>query len=418
MKSYSAFCLAVILSGIATFSGCATDLIGEKADLSKVETPTGLAIHPNGRYAYVAGSNFNLEYRATDGGAIYVVDLETNTVLKDASKRIGSFATNIVLSEDGKHGYTVTRDDDALVWFEISEDGSRIFCPEADEDSESLLDCRIILDDDPTHIAITRSYREQVFVDVNGIEYRKKTEFDLLMIAQLRNARVSAVTVRQNDDGKMVFSHQSAAFVYSASEVLWIGGERFIVTGRAASNLLVITPAISAEGDVLGLYASQGIVVPTGSNIYQGRGMTLDPSGNNMYLLNQYPNSLLKFDVTGLAHNDSASDRALMTNMITLPYDMLKLAWIGGMDDGYLYLTSVVQDSIYIVDPRQMEIKKVIPVGDGPYELVKKDNDLFVVNFLDQNISKFDVSDPLNPVHIIDFLSDTTSAPDETEQTN
>ena len=403
------------MSGIAAFSGCATDLIGEKADLSKVETPTGIAIHPNGRYAYVTGSNFNLDYRATDGGAIYVVDLEKNVVVKEASKRIGSFATNIVLSEDGKHGYTVTRDDDALVWFEISEDGSRIFCPEADEDSESLLDCRVILDDDPTHIAITRSYREKVYVDDNGVEYRVKVEFDLLMIAQLRNAGVAAVTVRQNQNGKMVFSHKSASFVYSAAEVLWAGGERFIVTGRAASNLLVISPALNSDGEVLGLYAKQGIVVPNGNNVYQGRGMTLDPAGNNMYLLNQYPNSLLKFDVTGLAYDDSASDRALMTSMLTLPYDMLKLAWIGGNDDGYLYLTSVVQDSIYIVDPRQMEIKKVLEVGDGPYDLVARDNDLFVVNFLDQNISKFDVSDPLNPVHIMDFLGDTSSTPEKTE---
>lgn len=415
MKSYSAFCLAVIFSGIAAFTGCATDLIGEKADLSTVESPTGIAVHPNGRYAYIAGSNFDLNYRATDGGAIYVVDLENNAVVKDASKRIGSFAANIVLSQDGKHGYTVTRDDDALVWFEISEDGSRIFCPEADDDSESLLDCRIILDDDPTHIAITRSYREKLYVDDNGVEYRKKVEFDLLMIAQLRNARVSAVTARQDENGKMVFSHETASFVYSASEVLWIGGERFLVTGRAASNLLVISPAVTADGDVIGLYANQGIVVPNGNGVYQGRGMTLDPSGNQMFLLNQFPNSLLKFDVTGLAHDDSASDRALMTDMMTLPYDMLKLAWIGGTDDGYLYLTSVVQDSIYIVDPRQMDIKKIIPVGDGPYDLVQKDNNLFVVNFLDQNIAKFDVSDPLNPVHVMDFLSDDTESADESK---
>ena len=105
--------------------GCATELIGDPSDLEVVAYPTGIAVHPGGRYAYVVGSNFDLDYRANDGGAIYVVDLETKKVLP-GSKRMGSFGTNIVLSHDARRGYTVTRGDDVLVWLEISPDGSSI----------------------------------------------------------------------------------------------------------------------------------------------------------------------------------------------------------------------------------------------------------------------------------------------------
>ena len=76
-----ALCAACLLSG------CAEELAGHGSDLAAVSAPAGMVIHPNGRYAYVVGSNFDLDFRSTDGGALYVVDLETNTVLPSSSKR-------------------------------------------------------------------------------------------------------------------------------------------------------------------------------------------------------------------------------------------------------------------------------------------------------------------------------------------
>jgi DNA-binding beta-propeller fold protein YncE len=409
LKKVFQFIVFASLLGCCCLTGCATDLIGDPCDLSKVESPTGIAIHPNGRYAYITGSNFDLDYRATDGGAIYVVDLQTNTVLP-SSKRMGSFGTNIVLSSDARHGFTVTRDDDALVWFEISEDGSSISCPEAGSDSNSLRKCRVILDDDPTHLAITRSYRESKIIDDSGQEFTTRIEFDLLMVAQLRNARVTAITVQDAGNGKLDFSHETASFVYSASEVAWLGGERFAITGRAASNLVVVSPAIDEKGHVKGLYSSQGIVVPTGSGVYQGRGMATDPIRSQLFMLNQYPKSLLKFDISGLAKNDAASDKAQMTQMMMLPSDILKLIWVGGQDDGLLYLTSVVDDAIYIVDPRQMEIINIVDVGDGPYDLVVHEQNLYIVNFLGESISLFDISDIRNPVKVKELFSAADAA--------
>ena len=387
---------SALIIASAVLSGCATDLIGKSADLTKFEFPTGMAVHPNGKYAYVVGSNFDLDYRATDGGVLYVIDLETGSILP-SSKKMGSFGTNIVLSSDARRGYTVTRDDDALVWFEISEDGSTISCPES-PDSDTLLACRVIVDDDPTHVAITRSYRDKVTYLPDGQSVTERIEFDLLMIAQLRNARVTAMTVRDGADGKPEFSHQMGSFIYGASEVLWIGGERFIVTGRSASNLLVMSPALNADGGVEGLYARQAMSVPNAFGAYEGRGMALDPLGKDFFLINQYPNTLLKFDISGLAQGDNATDEAHVTQMMTLPSDMSKVAWVGNASEGLLYLTSVVDDMIYIVDPRTMEMVNTVPTGDGPYEMTIVDHTMYLINFLEESIQAFDVSTPLEPV--------------------
>lgn len=378
-------------------AGCATELVGEKSDLSKMEFPTGMAIHPNGRYAYVVGSNFDLDYRATDGGAVYVLDLETNAILP-TSKRMGSFGTNIVISPDGRHGYTVTRSDDALVWFEISEDGSSISCPKEKSDSQSLLKCRVIVDDDPTFVAVTQSYREHRTINAHGEFETERVPFDLLMIAQLRNARITAMTARSDADGEMMFSHESASYLASASEIEWIGGERFAVTGRSASSLVIASPAISEDGKVKGVYADSFVTVPNGQGAYAGRGMTKDPSGTSLFLINQYPKSLIKFNITGLLKDDSSTDKTHAVDMMMLPSNMSKVAWIGDVSDGVLYLTSVADNAIYIVDPAKMEILSKVTVGAGPYEMVKSGDSLFVINFLANHIEKYDVTDALNPV--------------------
>ena len=400
--------LIMAISLAVLTGGCATDLVGDPAPLDHVESPAGLAIHPNGRYAYVVGSNFDLKYRATDGGAIYVVDLETNEVLP-SSKRIGSFGTNIVLSSDARHGYTVTRDDDALVWFEISEDGSQIFCPKSDEDTNNLRECRVIVDDDPTYLTVTRSYRESQSTDNAGNITTKRVDFDLIMIAQLKNARVMAMTVRE-EDGELVFSKEAASFVYSASEITPIGGEKFVVTGRAATNLVVTSPAIDADGNVKGLYANSTVTVPNAYSAYLGRGMTLDPAGLSLFLINQYPDSLIQFDISGLMQNDNATDQARANRMMLLPVPLSKVVWVGSQDDGMLYLTSVSKDAIYIVDPRQMEILRVIETGEGPYEMVLRDDTLYVLNFLGNSIWSYDVSDPSDPVVLKKYLETDSMA--------
>ena len=126
--------------------------------------------------------------------------------------------------------------------------------------------------------------------------------------------------------------------------------------------------------------------------------MTKDPSGTSLFLINQYPKSLIKFNITGLLKDDSSTDKTHAVDMMMLPSNMSKVAWIGDVSDGVLYLTSVADNAIYIVDPAKMEILSKVTVGAGPYEMVKSGDSLFVINFLANHIEKYDVTDALNPV--------------------
>ncbi|MCL2326679.1 MAG: lactonase family protein [Proteobacteria bacterium] len=397
--------LVLAFCGVVLWGGCATDLVGEKADLTRVENPAGMTLHPNGRIAYVVGSNFDLDYRATDGGALYVVDLETDTVLP-SSKRMGSFGTNVVLSEDARRGYTLTRDDGSLVWFEISEDGRDIRCPLAGSGAEHLLDCRVNLDHNPTHVAITRSFRETETVLPDGTRQTKRVDFDLLMVAHLRESAVTAVTVRQMEDGRYHFSHAMASLVYSAGEVLWHSGESFFVTGRAANNLAVVYPALTEEGEVRGLYVKQRLNVPQAFSAFEGRGMALDPARRKLFMLNLFPNSIFQFDVGGLLGAEASSEPVQARGVTTLPGRMLKVAWVGDAH-GLLYLTGFGDDALYLIMPDSLEIVGKIATGRGPYELhadaVRQR--LFVLNFLGGDIWAYDTADPLNPVMVKTYLT-------------
>jgi len=401
-KVLCAMCAALLLGG------CATELVGEKADLTEVSYPAGMAIHPNGNIAYVVGSNFDLDYRATDGGALYVVDLEHNQIL-NSSKRIGSFGTNVVLSEDARRGYLVTRDDDALVWFEISADGRNIYCPKADEDSENLLKCRIILEDDPTHLSVTRSYRETTTYDSKGNAKTERVDFDLLMIAQLRNSNVTAVTVVEPKDGSDDYkiSYETAALMYSAGETQWLKGEQFFITGRAATELILAEPVLNGDADVLGLHIKHHITVPGAYTAYEGRGMTLDPTKHQLYLINQYPNSVLRFNVGYLLGGDASGEGADAVAEGLLPQEMSKIQWVGDAVNGVLYITSVTDNGLYLVEPTSLEIFKKITVGSGPYDLNydAENNILYILHFSGNDIWAYDTTDPQNPVLLKKYLS-------------
>ena len=181
------------------------------------------------------------------------------------------------------------------------------------------------------------------------------------------------------------------------------------ITGRAASNLLIITPAIDKDGKVLGLYAKENITIPTAYAAYQGRGMTLNPSRQDLYLINQYPDSLLKIDITGISHNDMATDSAQVSDMMTLPDDMSKVVWVGDDATGMLYVTAVNKNAIYIINPRLMEIEQILPVGQGPYEMFVENSTVYVLNFIDNSIWSLDTTDPANPVILNKYLNDQPS---------
>lgn len=384
---------------LAFVTGCAVELVGEKGDLEQLEYPTGATMHPNGKYLYVVGSNFNLDYRATDGGLVSVLDLDSGKIV--GAKRMGSFGTTVVLSSDVRRGYTLTRNDDCLVWFDVSEDGSAITCPLAKEkDKDSLLKCRYCIDDDPTDLKVVRSYREVEQVGPEGTPVKKRVDFDLIMVAHLIASKVTAITATDNGEGEPEFSSAAASMVYGASEVLWQSSENFFVSGRSATNLSLLSPAISASGSVLGLQVKRRVGVPLAYSTFQGRGMAMSPNKERLYMLNQSPNSVLSFDVGALLEQGAAGMDPRMVGMKLTQRDPMKVVWVGDEGSGLLYMTSFKDDSLVLVDPQSLEIVKEIAVGDGPYELLydSERKRLILSHFRSAEIWIMDVTDIKNPL--------------------
>lgn len=104
---------------------CVSEYNGISPDPTKIHYPIGLAVHPSGRFLYIANSNFDLAYT---GGTLMVFDtaedeevtgdlLGVKTTYKTLKQvagttvEIGSFAGEVLLSRDGRRGFVSIRND-------------------------------------------------------------------------------------------------------------------------------------------------------------------------------------------------------------------------------------------------------------------------------------------------------------------
>lgn len=115
-----------VLGGVLLASANCTDQApGIAPDPSQIHYPIGIAVHPSGKYLYVANSNFDLAYT---GGTIMVFSTEENKevevdragvktrvktleMLPNTAVTIGSFAGQIMLDQTGKYAYVAVRQD-------------------------------------------------------------------------------------------------------------------------------------------------------------------------------------------------------------------------------------------------------------------------------------------------------------------
>lgn len=117
--------LSLGLMGMFFSISCISEYEGISPDPTLIHYPIGLAVHPSGRYLYVANSNFDLAFT---GGTLMVFDtaedeeitsdfLGVKTTYKTLKRmegstvEIGSFAGQMLLSKDGTRGYLAVRND-------------------------------------------------------------------------------------------------------------------------------------------------------------------------------------------------------------------------------------------------------------------------------------------------------------------
>ncbi len=120
-------CTAVcVLSGVLiTSANCTDQAPGISPDPTQIHYPIGIAVHPSGKFLYVANSNFDLAFT---GGTVMAFSTEETKeievdragvktkvksleMLPGSTVTIGSFAGQLMLSQDGSKAYIAVRQD-------------------------------------------------------------------------------------------------------------------------------------------------------------------------------------------------------------------------------------------------------------------------------------------------------------------
>ncbi len=296
--------LAVICAVSALLCAC-SEFKGFRAPNDELYFPVGVALHPNGRFAYVANSNFDAQFRPDIGGTVSVVDLTTMQVIPEATLEIGSFAGDLVLNQ-GRDGasdpdrlYIAVRGDNSVVALAVSEDGSSITCPRS-PGAEDALDCRIedVAEDPFTLTMLPRPGDAREGIDlfaVAGIDgYVSYVALDTFAV---EDAAIETVPV---------VSGASAIAYFANTDEVWVAG-RFSRRIRGLTAVLAPSPSPSQQtnGEVLEVYVSTEAFVPSTNDITEVRDIAFSADGERAYISTNTPSAFIVLDMTQDSEGDA-----------------------------------------------------------------------------------------------------------------
>lgn len=135
--------ISIVCLPIMVNTGCGDPFVEPLPPRDRIHWPIGLDVHPEGRYLYVANSNFDTRYREDVGGTVSVIDLETLSVLPTNGPFIPSFAGMMKLSPDARKAYVAVRSENQLLALDVSPDGSTVFCETDGTASANTSECSI-----------------------------------------------------------------------------------------------------------------------------------------------------------------------------------------------------------------------------------------------------------------------------------
>lgn len=124
MRRWHLICLFLLLV-TGWLGGCTNTSKGISPDPTQIHYPIGIAVHPSGKFLYVANTNFDLAFT---GGTVNVfsttedstgtfdiggikTELKTLKMLSESTVEIGSFAGQIILNNDGTKAFVAVRQD-------------------------------------------------------------------------------------------------------------------------------------------------------------------------------------------------------------------------------------------------------------------------------------------------------------------
>ncbi len=425
------------LLGALFVVGCTASADEVKPPSDQIYFPTGIAVAPGEKVAFVTNANSELRY---DSGSIAVVDLgrvqatitawtqrkekpdsdcdgepcctqdpeHSETLVCDEREflnagegvRIGNFATDISVQDLGAGKLRVivpTRGDPSVAWADW--DGSALSC-NASGGANALCDDahRLSYVHNDADLASIPEEPFNVFADSAG---------EFAMVTHLTTGAVTLIDSPKDSDRVQVSDVLSGIFAADPSngirgatgivgrlpnapnDIIYVGSRsedriQTFTVGRPVNG----APPFMLPGNWFFLDAVGG---NTGGSA-DTRGMAASVDGSRMYLVNRRPPSLQVWD-TSLSPTGFPKNKALGSTDICRQGSTVAIS--GSGDEERAYVTCFQDGQIYVVDPRgAVSVEDIILVGRGPYAAAaaKASNLLLVTNFLEDTIAVVDTA--------------------------
>jgi DNA-binding beta-propeller fold protein YncE len=376
--------------------GCNIENEGIDPPADELIFPVGLAMDPGGRTLYVANANFDLKY---NGGTVVAINLEDveshqgeanvragDVIEAGSTVRIGTFASDLVLSPDGSRLFTPVRGDNSVTWIDVEEGGGRrLRCwdgsargaaPPCTGDhviGTGLNALGLRLPSEPYGIAFHDSYaivthagvgEVSLIADVPGRPELVDIQADLPAAAS--GIGVHPVT------GRVYVAHRGANAL-STLDVF----DGSTLDAIDAENRPVLVPRRSVPVDA----------IVSGAD---SRALAFHPDGREVYLTNRAPRSLVILD-TAIGADGAPVDEWI--DAIPLGQGPSRLVVHEEADGRVLAYVVCFDDAlVYVIDPDSRRVDGILWTGEGPHAVAFDDARrwIFVATFVTSTIEVYD----------------------------
>jgi hypothetical protein len=442
-------CALRCLAGCAlASSACTASSDAVRPPPDQLFFPSGLTVDKpdNASVLFVANANSELRY---DSGSISVIDLsivdsvisawvkdkdtggcepdldhretlvcdESIFIKKDASVRIGNFATDIALQNFGGpvRVFVPTRGDPSIAWADY--DGGKLSCTTGSEGFALCDDAHRLstVQNDPNLPIVDEPFG--VFADPGPVDDHSK---GFAIVTHLTSGAVTLIDSPSNGNAQVadvkfnLFLADQNTGLRGATGVAGRtpgeDGDIIYVGSRTEDRIQTLTVGRPFNGTLPYLLPSNYFFLDSVGGNTGGstdtRDVKFSRTGDRMYVVNRRPPSLQVFDTSlgpsGFPRNAAtgASDICRQGSKMTV-FGQPDNDPVVQLDNERAYVTCFQEGEVYVVDPRgQSQVEDIITVGRGPYSVAaaklgstsSASSFLFVSNFLEDTIAVVDVT--------------------------
>lgn len=370
---------SLVASTCVLLTSCAFDRSGVPPKLDDFYYPMGVVAHPQGRYAYVSNSDFDLRYNA---GHIAVVDLDAvkpldaldsadpynrSAIRKDSGVKILPFAGLPTFSSDSSRLFLPVREENTLFALDVAADGSSLGCLSAgNKPYRSYLSC------DAAHSFVlsgklfSSALDDTATVDpfaMAVVPPRPGLPTEYLFVAHLSSGSVSAYDITKNAvtnpngfaaAGLVGFQSNGTGSVAVATGVgrnaqMYVGSRTLAtVNPPSTSALFSFDPiaALQSPTTTIGILELANSV--GGQDV---KFLIASPNGDRVYMLITQPNALVAIDTS--VRTDGTPTNRLLDNVPLgrLPSTM---TYLSKPEGDLIYVTSLSEDQVSIFDAKSL----------------------------------------------------------------